>query len=174
MLVDAQGRSYVGNFGFDLHGGGKQTPAELILVEPGGQPRLVSKKLIFPNGCALSQNGRTLLVAETFASHITAFNVEADGSLSHRRVWAELNGAYPDGIALDDQNNLWVATPNLSRLLLVKEGGEIVREVQSIGDPYACMLGGERGDTLFITSSESDTPEEAKVLHSGRIEILKL
>lgn len=174
MLVDNQGRSYVGNFGFDLHGGAEQRPAELILIETDGHPRVVAENLIFPNGCALSLLEPTLLVAETFASRITAFNIEADGSLSNRRIWADLNGAYPDGIALDKQNNLWIAAPNLSRLLLVKEGGEILREVEPAGDPYACMLGGKQHNRLFIASSESDDPITAKSLRSGRIEILNL
>ncbi|RLW68781.1 MAG: hypothetical protein B6D71_12720, partial [gamma proteobacterium symbiont of Stewartia floridana] len=174
LLVDPQGRCYAGNFGFDLHGGEAQAPAELILVDRDAKPQLAAEQLIFPNGCALSPDGKTLLVAETFASRITAFTVATDGSLSGRRVWADLNGAYPDGIALDSQQNLWVAAPNRSRLLLVKQGGEILREVIPVGDPYACMVGGAAGETLFITSSETDNPEEARRLRSGRIETLML
>ncbi|MCG7956945.1 MAG: gluconokinase, GntK/IdnK-type [Candidatus Thiodiazotropha endolucinida] len=174
LLVDPQGRCYAGNFGFDLHGGEAQAPAELILVDRDAKPQLAAEQLIFPNGCALSPDGKTLLVAETFASRITAFTVSTDGSLSGRRVWADLNGAYPDGITLDSQQNLWVAAPNRSRLLLVKQGGEILREVIPVGDPYACMVGGAAGDTLFITSSETDNPEEARRLRSGRIETLTL
>ncbi|MCG7914562.1 MAG: gluconokinase, GntK/IdnK-type [Candidatus Thiodiazotropha weberae] len=174
LLVDPLGRCYAGNFGYDLHGGEAQAPAELILVNRDAKPQLAAEQLIFPNGSALSQDGKTLLVAETFASRITAFTVSTDGSLTQRRLWADLNGAYPDGIALDSQQNLWVAAPNRSRLLLVKEGGEIVREVMPVGDPYACMVGGAENDTLFITSSETDNPEEARRLRSGRIETLKL
>ncbi|MET0043605.1 MAG: gluconokinase, GntK/IdnK-type [Candidatus Thiodiazotropha sp. 6PLUC3] len=174
MLVDNLGRAYVGNFGFDLHGGAAQATAELVMVEPDGKPRVVAEDLLFPNGCALSPNGSTLLVAETFASRISAFDVEADGSLTNRRIWAELNGAYPDGIALDAQNNLWIAAPNLSRLLLVKQGGERLREIEPVGDPYACMVVGEKSSRLFITSSESDDPIEARSLRSGRIETVDL
>ncbi|MCU7811213.1 MAG: SMP-30/gluconolactonase/LRE family protein [Candidatus Thiodiazotropha sp. (ex Notomyrtea botanica)] len=174
MLVDLQGRAYVGNFGFDLHGGEAERPAELILVEPNRLPRQVAEGLVFPNGCALTSDGSTLLVAETFASRITAFDIEADGGLSHRRVWAELDDAYPDGIALDPAGDLWVAAPNLSRLLLVREGGEILRSLTPWGDPYACMLGGEDGNTLFITSAETDDPELAKSKRSGRIEMIGL
>ncbi|MET0009325.1 MAG: gluconokinase, GntK/IdnK-type [Candidatus Thiodiazotropha sp. 6PLUC9] len=174
MLVDNLGRAYVGNFGFDLHGGAAQATAELVMVEPDGKPRVVAEDLLFPNGCALSPNGSTLLVAETFASRISAFDVEANGSLTNRRIWAELNGAYPDGIALDAQNNLWIAAPNLSRLLLVKQGGERLREIEPVGDPYACMVVGEKSSRLFITSSESDDPIEARSLRSGRIETVDL
>ncbi|MES9981593.1 MAG: SMP-30/gluconolactonase/LRE family protein, partial [Candidatus Thiodiazotropha sp. 6PLUC5] len=99
---------------------------------------------------------------------------EADGILTNRRICAELNGAYPDGIALDAQNNLWIAAPNLSRLLLVKQGGERLREIEPVGDPYACMVVGEKSSRLFITSSESDDPIEARSLRSGRIETVDL
>ena len=174
MLVDTHGRCYVGNFGFDLHGGASPRPAELILVEDKDHMALAADRLNFPNGCTLSRDNHTLLLAETFASRISAFDVEADGSLTNRRVWAQLDGAYPDGICLDADNNLWIAAPNLSRLLQVREGGEILRSVQPLGDPYACMLGGESADRLFIASSETDNPEEARELRSGRIEWLDL
>ncbi|MCU7874168.1 MAG: SMP-30/gluconolactonase/LRE family protein [Candidatus Thiodiazotropha sp. (ex Lucinoma borealis)] len=174
MLVDYQGRCYVGNFGFDLHGGAAQRPAELILVDSQGNSEIVADELIFPNGCALSRDGKTLLIAETFASRITAFSVELDGSLSNRRLWAMLDDAYPDGICLDPEGNLWIAAPNLSRLLLVREGGEILRTVKPLGDPYACMLGGDDDNLLFITSSETDNPKQAKQQRSGRIEVLAL
>ncbi|MCU7829287.1 MAG: SMP-30/gluconolactonase/LRE family protein [Candidatus Thiodiazotropha sp. (ex Myrtea sp. 'scaly one' KF741663)] len=174
MLVDQQGRCYVGNFGYDLHGGDAQRPAELILVESDGHARIVADDLIFPNGCALTPDGGTLLVAETFASRITAFNVKPDGSLSHRRIWAKLGDAYPDGICLDPAGNLWIAAPNLSKLLLVREGGEILRTVKSLGDPYACMLGGNKDNILFITSSETDDPAQVRQQQSGRIEGLAL
>ncbi|MEW8191232.1 MAG: gluconokinase, GntK/IdnK-type [Candidatus Thiodiazotropha endolucinida] len=174
MLTDARGRCYVGNFGYDLHGGAEQSPAELILVDGQGECSIVADEMIFPNGCALSPDGSTLLVAETFASRITAFDVQTDGSLSNRRIWAELGNAYPDGICLDKDGLLWIAAPNQSRLLLVREGGEIVRSVKPLGSPYACMLGGEDGDRLFIASSETDDPESAKQQKSGRIEVLRV
>ncbi len=173
MLLDHQGRAYVGNFGFDLHGGEERKPAELILVDPNGKSRVVADELIFPNGCALTPDGKSLLVAETFASRITAFDIDTDGGLSNRRIWAELGDAYPDGISMTAKGDLWVAAPNLSRLLLVQEGGEILRTILPWGDPYACMLGGEDNQTLFIASAETDDPTLARALKSGRIEILR-
>jgi carbohydrate kinase (thermoresistant glucokinase family) len=173
LLSDEKGRCYVGNFGYDLHGGAQQSPAELILVDTDGRCSVVAKDMIFPNGCALTPDGNTLLVAETFASRISAFDVQEDG-LVKRRVWAELGDAYPDGICLDKDGLLWIAAPNLSRLLQVREGGEIVRAVAPLGSPYACMLGGEKGDRLFIASSETDDPEAAKRQRSGRIEWLPI
>ncbi|MES9826140.1 MAG: gluconokinase, GntK/IdnK-type [Candidatus Thiodiazotropha endolucinida] len=174
MLTDARGRCYVGNFGYDLHGGAEQSPAELILVNGQGKCSVVADEMIFPNGCALSPDGATLLVAETFASRITAFDMQTDGRLSNRRVWAELGNADPDGICLNNDGLLWIAAPNQSRLLLVREGGEIVRSVKPLGSPYACMLGGNDGDRLFIASSETDDPASAKHQKSGRIEVLRV
>ncbi|MET0068889.1 MAG: gluconokinase, GntK/IdnK-type [Candidatus Thiodiazotropha sp.] len=174
MLTDAKGRCYVGNFGYDLHGGAEQRPAELILVNEQGESSVVADDMIFPNGCALSPDGSTLLVAETFASRITAFDVAADGSLEYRRIWADLGDAFPDGICLDREGLLWIAAPNQSLLLRVREGGEIVRRIKPMGAPYACMLGGTDQNRLFIASSETDDPEAAKQQKSGRIEVLYL
>jgi sugar lactone lactonase YvrE len=174
MLTDARGRCYVGNFGYDLHGGAGQSPAELILINAQGECSVVARDMVFPNGCALSPDGATLLVAETFASRITAFDVAADGGLSNRRIWAQLGDAYPDGICLDKAGMLWVAAPNRQSLLQLREGGEIVRSVTPLGSPYACMLGGDDGDLLFIASSETDDPESAREQKRGRIEVLKL
>ncbi|MES9993123.1 MAG: gluconokinase, GntK/IdnK-type [Candidatus Thiodiazotropha sp.] len=174
MLTDAHGRCYVGNFGYDLHGGAEQSPAELILVNGENDASIVAEDMIFPNGCALSADGSTLLVAETFASRITAFDVADNGSLTNRRVWADLGDAYPDGICLDTEGLLWIAAPNLSLLLRVRKGGEIVRRIEPMGAPYACMLGGTEQNRLFIASSETDDPEAAKQQKSGRIEVLYL
>jgi carbohydrate kinase (thermoresistant glucokinase family) len=174
MLVDPLGRAYVGNFGFDLHGGEARKPAELIIIEPDGKSRVVADGLIFPNGCALTPDGQSLLVAETFASRITAFDIADDGSLNNRRIWAELGNAYPDGICMTPSGEIWIAAPNLSRLLLVAEGGEVLRTLMPWGDPYACMLGGEDNQILFIANSETDDPTLARAFKSGRIETLSL
>lgn len=170
MVVDRQGRCYVGNFGYDLHAGAEQRETELILVEADRTARAVADGLTFPNGCCITPDQRTLLVAETFASRITAFSLLADGSLGERRVWAELGEAFPDGICLDREGHLWVAAPNLGQIMQMAEGGRVLQRIQLQAAPYACMLGGEDGHTLFITSSESSDPQQAKQLRSGRIE----
>jgi sugar lactone lactonase YvrE len=174
MLVDRQGRCYVGNFGYDLHAGAELRPAELILVDTDAGARVVADGLIFPNGCSIAADQHTLLVAETFASRITAFSIRADGSLDGRRLWAALGEAFPDGISLDRQGRLWIAAPNLGEVLQVTEGGEVTQRIRTQGAPYACTLGGEAGKTLFITSAESDDPQQAKRLKSGRIEQVNL
>jgi len=176
MLIDAHGRAYVGNFGYDLHGGAAIAPAELILVAVDGHARVVAEDLVFPNGMVIAPNGgppdgSTLIVAETFASRLTAFDIDADGSLGNRRTWAELGAAVPDGICLDADGAVWVASPATAEVMRVHEGGAVSARVQTIGAPYACMLGGPERRTLFMMTSETDDPIEAKRLKSGRVEV---
>lgn len=173
MLIDAQGRTWVGNFGYDLHGDEPVKTAEIILIPLNGTPRIAAADVIFPNGMAISADGRTLIVAETFASRITAFDISADGQLSNARLWADLKGARPDGLCLNTDGTLWVATPNIKQVLQVQEGGEILNRVFTHGRPYACTTGGKHGELLYITSSETDDPEKAKSQQSGRIEVMK-
>ena len=101
MVVDSQGRAYVGNLGFDVFGGAPFQPAALVMVTPDGQTRTVADGLCFPNGAVFTPGCRTLIIAETFAYRLSAFDVVLDGTLSGRRVWAALGGVMPDGICLD-------------------------------------------------------------------------
>ncbi len=170
MLVDHQGRAWVGNFGYDLHDGESIKTAEIILIPPDGSLRIVAQDVIFPNGLAITPDGNTLIVAETFAAHVTAFDISTDGRLGNSRVWADLDGAYPDGLCLAADRTLWVAAPNIDQVLHLREGGEILGRVFTHGRPYACVLGGNNEEDLYITSSETDDPEEAKIQRCGRIE----
>lgn len=172
MLVDSQGRAWVGNFGYNLHAGEPVKSAEIIMIPLNGSPRIAARDVIFPNGMAITADGNTLIVAETFAARITAFDISTDGQLSHPRLWADLNGACPDGLCLNPDGTLWVATPNINQVLHVRIGGEILSRVITRGRPYACMLGGNDGEQLYITSSETDDPEKAKIQQSGRIELM--
>lgn len=170
MLVDNQGRAWVGNFGYDLHGGESVKTAEIILIPADGSPRIVAQDVIFPNGMAITPDGNTLIVAETFAARITAFDIVTNGQLSNARVWADLDGAYPDGLCLGADGTLWVAVPNINQVLQLREGGDILSRVITHGRPYACVIGRDNDEHLYITSSETDNPEEAKIQRSGRIE----
>ncbi len=151
MIVDGRGRAYVGHFGYDLLGGAPPAPATLVLVEPDGTARTVAEDLHFPNGCALTPDGATLLVAESAAGRITAFDVEADGALSERRVFAALDGVVPDGIALDAAGGLWVSDPVGCALVRVEPGGAVTARVSTApAGAFACALGGDDGRTLFV------------------------
>jgi sugar lactone lactonase YvrE len=174
MVVDNKGRVYAGNFGFDLHGGADITNAELILVDTDRRAHMLTDKVTFPNGSAITPDGRKLLVAETFAHRISAFELAPDGGLLSQTVWAELPRHTPDGICLDQEGSLWVASPGNGTLIRVKQGGAIVDRCESTGTPYACMLGGPDRRTLYVCTSESDDPDEAAKLRSGRIEQVRV
>ncbi len=172
LLVDQQGRSYVGNFGYDLHAGAAVSTAEIIMVSPEGIPKIVSTEVIFPNGMVITPGGSTLIVAETFASRLSSFNIQSDASLGKRKLWADLDGAFPDGICLDQKNGVWVACPNTGDVIRVEQGGVVTDKVTTIGNAYACMLGGIERNTLFVLTSETDDPEESVLICSGRIEMV--
>ena len=175
MVVDHQGRAYIGNFGFDLNAQAPFSPAEVILVQPDGQAQVVAEEMAFPNGSVITPDGNTLIVAETFGSRLTAFDIEADGSLSNRRVWAKLDGAFPDGICLDAEAAIWIASPaGKIGVMRVCEGGEITHHIDVATQAYACMLGGPQRKTLFMLTAETTNPEGAKAKSSGRIEIVQV
>ena len=124
MLVDAQGRAYIGNFGFDLQARAPFASTSLIMVTPDAAARVVAKDMHFPNGTVLTPDGRTLIVGESYGQRLTAFDVRADGSLANRRVWAQLHGkgVGPDGICLDAEGAIWLASPVTREVLRVREG----------------------------------------------------
>lgn len=169
MVVDVRGRAYVGNFGFDLNGGAAYTPTDLALVHPDGRVEVAARDLLFPNGTVLTPDGRTLIVGETFAAQLTAFDVAEDGSLSNRRVWAKLEGAVPDGICLDAEGAIWVASPISHGVLRVREGGEVLQRIAVEHQAYACMLGGADRSTLYLCTAAHHDPEKTAA-NTGRIE----
>jgi len=174
MVVDEQGRAYVGNFGFDLDGQGEFAKAALILVEPDGRARIAADDLAFPNGSVITPDGRTLIVAESFAARLTAFEIGSDGSLGGRREWAKLTGAVPDGICLDAEGAVWVASPVSNEVLRIREGGEVLDRIPTSQSAIACMLGGPGRRTLFVLSSDGTDPEQLKAAQTGRIEIVEV
>jgi sugar lactone lactonase YvrE len=171
MVVDAVGRAYVGNFGFDLHKGEKPRPTQLALVQPDGRVSVAARDLRFPNGAVITPDGRTLIVGESFGGCLTAFEVGVDGALSKRRTFAALGaGAVPDGICLDAEGAVWVASPMTKELLRVREGGHVAERIASDRMVIACMLGGSDRRTLYVLTSESIDPDECRRLRSARIE----
>jgi len=160
MVVDAAGRAYIGNFGFDFAGGEEFKTTTLARVDPNGQVTIVAEDLAFPNGTVITPDGKTLVVAETFARKLTAFDIAEDGSLSGRRVWAELGPATPDGICLDEEGAIWVASPTTGQCIRVREGGEVAGRIaiEEGRQAYACILGGEDRRTLYICTSRATKP----------------
>jgi sugar lactone lactonase YvrE len=173
MVVDAAGRAYVGNFGFDLNGGEAHQNTKLALVYPDGRVEVAAEDLLFPNGTVITPDGRTLVIGETFAARLTAFDVGADGRLSNRRVWAQLEKAVPDGICLDAEGAIWVASPVSRGVLRVREGGEVVQRIAVEHQAYACMLGGDDHRTLYICTAAHHDPAKTGAL-TGRIEAARV
>jgi sugar lactone lactonase YvrE len=177
MIVDRRGFAYAGNFGFDLMGGGAPATTGLVRVNPDGSASVVADDLWFPNGMVITDEG-TLIVAETFAARFTAFTIQADGALTDRRVWAQVQPAPepgdteamlgavtfgPDGCALDAEEHVWAANALAGVLCRVAPGGQIVEEV-AMPDGlavFACGLGGEDGRTL-IACTAPDFYEHAR------------
>jgi len=174
MVVDARGRAYVGNFGFDLHAGAQPRTTTLVMVARDGAARVVAEELMFPNGTVITPDGKTLIVGESFGRRLTAFDIDADGSLKNRRVWAELGNSPPDGICLDAENAIWVACPTMSEVIRVKQGGEVTERIKVETDAFACMLGGADGRTLFVATAPNSDPEKCRATRGGRIEITQV
>ena len=170
MVVDGSGRAWVGHFGFDIFTQGTERRlASLIRIDPDGTTSLAADELAFPNGTVITPDGRTLIVGETMGACLTAFDVEDDGSLVNRREWAALRGAVPDGICLDADMGIWVASPRSNEVLRVLEGGEVTHRIATDRGAFACMLGGDDGRTLFTLTSGSSIPEQCAEERSAAV-----
>ena len=153
IVVDGRGNAYVGNIGFDF-GVGDVAPGILALVRPDGSARQVADGVAFPNGLVVTPDDSTLILAESYANRLTAFDIAADGGLSNRRVWADLDDGAPDGICLDAEGAVWYADVPNKRCVRVREGGEVLRTIDLDRGCFACMLGGVDGRTLFLVARE--------------------
>ncbi|MGY1805046.1 SMP-30/gluconolactonase/LRE family protein [Blastococcus sp. SYSU D00922] len=193
MVVDGQGRAFVGDFGFDLMGGGAPTSASLKRVDPDGTVTVVADGLRFPNGSVITPDGGTLIVGETWGNRFSAFDITADGSLTNRRVWAEFGPVpeggsveelmgqvviAPDGCTLDAEGHVWVADGFGSRAIRVAPGGAIVDEVAGPDGMgvYACALGGDDGRELLLCCApdfyeHTRAPAREAVLVSTRVDV---
>jgi len=171
MVVDAGGRAYIGNCGFDYLARADTTAATMALVDPDGTVRAAAGDLLFPNGSVITADGATLIVGETFGARMTAFDIAEDGTLSGRRLWAQLpSGAVPDGCCLDAEGAVWVASPTSSDVIRLAEGGEVLERIDTGRAAYACMLGGEDGRTLFVCTADSADPEVTATSRTASIE----
>ncbi len=173
MVVDDDGRAYVGNFGFDLHAGAEFRPAAIVIAEPDGRVHMGADNLGFPNGTVLTPDQATLIVGESFGACLTAFDRARDGTLSNRRVWASLpKGVVPDGICLDEAEGIWVASPTTHECLRVEEGGAITHRVNLDQSAFACMLGGPGRRSLYMLTAPGSHPDQCRAERGGRIEVI--
>ncbi len=171
MVLDDQGRIYVGNFGYDLFNGAEPADAEIVLIEPDGSHRIVASGLMFPNGMVLSNNGNVLVVAETFGHRLTAFDRDDDGNLNNRRIFADLGEMTPDGICLDVEGGIWVASYMTGEFVRVRDGGEITDRFE-VADraAVACQLGGKDQCTLYCMTYSGQLEDVASGARLARIE----
>ena len=160
IVVDGRGAAYVNGGGFDMLAGEDFAPGVIALVRPDGSVRQVADGVAFPNGMIVTPDNATLIVAESYGRRLTAFDIEANGDLSNRRVWADLGDGVPDGLCLDAEGAVWYADVPNARCRRVREGGQILQSVDFDRGCFACMLGGADGKTLFVLAAEWRGPDE--------------
>jgi sugar lactone lactonase YvrE len=153
LAVDQRGNAYVNCVGFDFPGG-EFAPGIIALVTSDGETRQVADGLAFPNGMAITPDNMTLIVAESYGHSLTAFDIASDGNLANRRVWADLNHGYPDGICLDAENAVWYADVPNKHCVRVRQGGEVLQTIELDRGCFACALGGPDKRTLFMVARE--------------------
>src|SRR5215218_6691208 len=153
IVVDGRGNAYINNQGFEFPGG-TFAPGTIALLTPDGSARLVADGIAFPNGMAITPDNQRLIVAESYANKLTAFEIAADGGLSNRRVWAELDGGVPDGICVDAEGAVWYGDVPNKRCVRVGEGGEVLQTIELDRGCFACALGGVDRSTLFLVATE--------------------
>jgi sugar lactone lactonase YvrE len=154
LVVDGRGNAYVNGGGFDLMAGEDFAPGIIAVVAPEGSARQVADGLAFPNGMLIMPDDQTLIVAESYAKRLTAFDIATNGSLTNRRVWAELDDGVPDGICADAENAVWYADVPNKQCVRVREGGEVLQTVELDRGCFACALGGPDRAILFMIANE--------------------
>ena len=192
MVVDAMGRCYIGNIGYDIYGGEERRTTVLVLVDPstgrGGndaghsgherpliEPRVVADGLMVPNGAVITPAGDRLIIAESLAQRLTSFRIAADGSLGDRQVFADLGEETPDGICLDADGGIWFASVHEHQVVRVEEGGTVTDRIATSGRrAIACMLGGDDRRDLYVCATRTLDPNESREVLSGSIEVCRV
>ncbi|EKF22454.1 SMP-30/Gluconolaconase/LRE-like region family protein [Mycolicibacterium hassiacum DSM 44199] len=171
MVVAADGTAYIGAVGEMSPDSGNTAQGTIVRVGADGAVGVEADGLAFPNGMVLAEDGRVLLVNETFAERITAFDIGADGALSDRRVWAELPGMHPDGLAIDADGAVWVGCYAEEKFVRVTAGGGITDTIPTPGRwAVAVELGGDDGRTLFLLTARTDIERFFRGDSHGRID----
>jgi sugar lactone lactonase YvrE len=176
IVADGRGNVYVNGAGFNPMAGEEFRPGSVSLVAPDGSVRQVADDIAFPNGMAVTGDNSTLVVADSYRHHLVAFDIAADGSLSNRRIWAELGEGTPDGICADAQDAIWYADVPGRRCVRVAEGGTVLQTVNLDRGGFACALGGPERTTLFIVAAtwQGMTQSEMVTPASGQVQFLKV
>ena len=175
LVTNAAGQTFLGGFGYDLYADAPQQPGPIFRLDPDGTPTVVEDDMVFPNGSVILPGTSTLVVAETWAARLTAFDIDDHGVLTHKRVWAELPaGSTPDGICVDAAGAVWVSSIGTSQFLRVEAGGRVTQVIDVEGRCATdCVLGGAEGTTLYLLTSNSWQPAETTT-RQGRIEAVEV
>jgi sugar lactone lactonase YvrE len=175
MVVGSNGWAFVGGYDFDLFAGQEPSPSKIFSVAPDGSSQCAADDLAFPNGMVLMDDGAKLIVAETLAHRLTSFDVDADGTLSNRRMFAQFDKIHPDGICVDSEDGIWVSSFSQGCFLRVLEGGEITHRIDFPGrHAVACQLGGRNGRTLYCLTTEGSLADIAQGKSSSFISVAKV
>ena len=192
MVVDATGRCYIGNIGYDIYGGEERRTTVLVLVDPTTgrgpadavarghdrplvEPRVVADDLMVPNGTVITPAGDRMIIAESLAQRLTSFRIAGDGSLSDRQVFADLGEETPDGICLDADGGIWFASVHEHQVVRVEEGGTVTDRIATSGRrAIACMLGGDDRRDLYVCATGTLDPTKSREILSGSIEVCRV
>ncbi|MFI7400834.1 SMP-30/gluconolactonase/LRE family protein [Streptomyces sp. NPDC049541] len=172
IVADGGGNAYVNRAGFDPTAGEDVKPGSVHLVGRDGAVREVADDIAFPNGMAVTPDNATLIVADSYRRRLVAFDIDTDGGLSRRRVWADLGEGAPDGICVDAENAVWYADVPNRRCVRVAEGGTVLETVELDRGAFACVLGGPEGRTLFITAAQWQGMTESEMVAPGSGQVL--
>ncbi|GIJ46149.1 gluconolaconase [Virgisporangium aliadipatigenens] len=175
LVTDDTGRTFLGGFGYDLYADAPRQPGPIFRIDADGRAACVEDDMVFPNGMVILPGTSTLVVAETWAARLSAFDIDERGALTGKRVWAELPpGSTPDGICVDEAGGVWVSSIATSQFLRVEAGGRLTRTIEVDGRCATdCVLGGPNGTTLFLLTSNSWQPTETTG-RAGRIEAVEV
>jgi sugar lactone lactonase YvrE len=169
IVADGRANAYVNRVGFDMMGGEEFKPGFVALVTADGSVRDVADDIALPNGMAVTADNSTLIVADSYRHHLVAFDIDDDGGLSRRRIWADLGDAAPDGICVDERDAVWYADVPHKRCVRVAEGGAVLQTVELDRGGFACVLGGPGRTTLFIVAAEWRGMKEMVAPGSGQV-----
>jgi sugar lactone lactonase YvrE len=170
IVVDGRGNAYVNGGGSDFVAGEKFRPGMVALVEPDGSSRQVADGIAMPNGMAVTADGPTLIVADSYGKQLIGFDIGPNGDLSNRRVWVDLGDGVPDGICADAEDAIWYADVPNQRCVRVREGGEVLQVVELGRGAFLCALGGKDRKTLFIVATEwGGLPKVTELAGTGEV-----
>lgn len=174
LVDDHTDRIYIGAFGYDAYGGAPARRGPLYIVEPDGTARLAADGFAFPNSAVMLPGTRTLVIAETWGRRMTAFDVNEDGDLVNRRIWAELEaGVMPDGNCVDIDGGIWIASLKSGEFQRILEGGRVTHRIPVPGrHAIDCVLGGKHGTTLYLSTADSLAPRVTADTRRGWIQAI--